>query len=54
MLTAQENDLLTRVEGDAPMGRTMRANYWIPAAASRTLIADGTPQRVRLFGALSG
>ncbi|BCW91144.1 Phthalate 4,5-dioxygenase oxygenase subunit [Alphaproteobacteria bacterium SO-S41] len=50
MLTTRENELLTRVEGDAPMGRMMRATYWIPAATSRTLIADGTPQRVRLFG----
>ena len=31
MLTTEENDLLCRVEGDAPMGRLMR-RHWIPAA----------------------
>ena len=30
MLSSEDNDLLTRVEGDAPMGRLMRA-HWIPA-----------------------
>jgi len=29
MLTKEENDLLTRVEGDAPMGRLMR-QHWAP------------------------
>ncbi len=50
MLTSQENELLTRVEGDAPLGRLMR-RYWIPAALSEDLTErDGTPVRVRLFG----
>lgn len=50
MLTAEENELLTRVEGDAPMGRLMRENYWIPALVSSQLVADGAPVRVRLVG----
>ena len=50
MLTKEENDLLTRVEGDAPMGRLMRENYWFPFALSSQLVADGTPRRVRLIG----
>ena len=33
MLTQQENELLCRVEGDAPMGQMMR-RYWLPAIAS--------------------
>ncbi len=50
MLTAEENDLLCRVEGDAPMGRIGRA-HWVPACLSEELPeADGTPVPVRLFG----
>ena len=30
MLSREDNELLCRVEGDAPMGRLMRA-HWIPA-----------------------
>ena len=36
MVTREENELLTRLEGDAPMGRLMRDNYWIPFALRRT------------------
>ena len=50
MLTHEQNELLTRVEGDAPMGRLMREHYWIPALLSAQLEADGAPQRVRLLG----
>ena len=50
MLTAEENTLLCRVEGDAPMGRMMR-RHWVPAALSEQLAEpDGTPVRLRLFG----
>ena len=50
MMTAEENDLLCRVEGDAPMGRMMR-RYWIPACLSEEIeAADGAPLRVRLLG----
>jgi phthalate 4,5-dioxygenase oxygenase subunit len=50
MLTAQENETLTRVEGDAPMGRLMR-RHWIPAALSEQLAEpDGKPVRLTLLG----
>ncbi len=50
MLTADENTLLTRVEGNAPMGRLMR-RHWVPAALSEQLAEpDGAPVRLRLFG----
>ena len=50
MLTTAENELLCRVEGDAPMGRLMR-RHWIPAALSEQLREpDGTPVRLRLLG----
>ena len=50
MLTAEENDLLCRVEGAAPMGRMMRA-HWLPICMSEEVTEpDGTPLRVRLLG----
>jgi phthalate 4,5-dioxygenase oxygenase subunit len=50
MMTAEENDLLCRVEGDAPMGQLMR-RHWIPACMSEEVAErDGTPIRVRLLG----
>src|SRR4051812_23030942 len=50
MLSAEENDLLCRVEGDAPMGRMMR-RHWVPALLSEQLSEpDSAPVRVRLFG----
>jgi phthalate 4,5-dioxygenase len=50
MTTASENELLTRVEGNAPLGRLMRENYWIPFALSENLGAGEPPTPVRLFG----
>jgi len=50
MLTREENELLCRVEGDAPMGALMRA-HWIPACLSEEVAEpDGTPLKVRLLG----
>jgi len=50
MLSQAENDLLTRVTGDAPMGRMMR-RYWFPVVLSDEVAErDGTPIRVRLLG----
>src|SRR5580692_7813379 len=50
MLTTAENELLCRVEEDAPMGRLMR-RHWIPAALSEQLNEpDGAPVRLRLLG----
>jgi phthalate 4,5-dioxygenase len=48
--THAENELMTRVEGDSPMGRLMRANYWIPFAMSSHLVHGEAPLPVRLFG----
>src|SRR5688500_7982888 len=50
MVTAAENELLTRIEGDAPMGRLMRENYWVPFGRSDHLVAGGAPMPARLFG----
>lgn len=49
MLSHEDNVLLTRVEGDAPMGQMMR-RYWLPALQSKDLERDGTPRRVKMFG----
>ena len=50
MLTQAENELLCRVEGDAPMGRLMR-RHWVPALLSQQVAEpDGAPVRVQLFG----
>jgi phthalate 4,5-dioxygenase oxygenase subunit len=50
MLSKEDNELLCRIEGDAPMGRMMR-RYWIPACMSEEAAEpDGDPVRVRLFG----
>lgn len=50
MLSREDNELLTRVSGDAPMGRMIRQHWWIPAGLSEKLVPDGAPARVRLFG----
>jgi phthalate 4,5-dioxygenase oxygenase subunit len=50
MITREENERLTRVEGDAPMGRLMREHYWIPFAISNQLVAGDAPLQVRLLG----
>ena len=50
MMTAEENDLLCRVEGDAPMGQIMR-RHWIAACLSEEVAEpDGAPIKVRLLG----
>jgi len=50
MLSAEENELLCRVEGKAPMGQLMR-RHWLPACLVEEVAeADGTPLRVRLLG----
>ncbi|MFI5042090.1 MAG: Rieske 2Fe-2S domain-containing protein [Acidimicrobiales bacterium] len=50
MLTREDNDRLTRVEGDAPMGRLMREHYWLPFALSAQLVHGNGPTPVRLLG----
>ena len=50
MLSTEDNELLCRVEGGAPMGRLMR-RHWIPACLSEEVAQrDGPPVRVRLLG----
>ena len=50
MMTPEENDLLCRVESDAPMGQIMR-RHWIAACLSEEVAEpDGAPVKVRLLG----
>jgi len=50
MLTKEENELMCRVEGDAPMGQIVR-RHWIPACLSEEVLEpDGKPVKVRLLG----
>ena len=49
MVTTQENDALTRVGPGTPMGELMR-RYWIPAAMSHEVEANGPPLRLMLLG----
>ena len=50
MITPDENELLTRVEGDAPMGRLIRENCWIPFDLSENLVPGEGATPVRLLG----
>src|ERR1700730_8839485 len=46
MMTPEENDLLCRVEGNAPMGQIMR-RHWIAACLSEEVgEPDGAPVKV--------
>jgi phenylpropionate dioxygenase-like ring-hydroxylating dioxygenase large terminal subunit len=50
MLPPKENELITRIGADTPMGRTMR-RYWIPACmTSEVAEPDCPPIRVKLLG----
>lgn len=50
MLTSQENDLLCRVEGNAPMGRLMR-RHWTPVCLIEEVAEpDGAPVHARVLG----
>ena len=49
MTTQGENDLLTRVGPDTPMGTLMR-QFWLPACLSSEVLADGDPVRLMLLG----
>jgi phthalate 4,5-dioxygenase oxygenase subunit len=50
MLTKEDNELMCRVEGGAPMGRMLRQHFWLPAVRAARLERDGAPARVRLLG----
>jgi phenylpropionate dioxygenase-like ring-hydroxylating dioxygenase large terminal subunit len=50
MLSQEDNELVTRVGPDTPMGNLMR-QYWVPALLASELPApDGDPLRVMLLG----
>ena len=49
MTTRAEGELLTRVGPGMPMGKMLR-EYWIPAALSSELTANGPPIRLMLLG----
>ncbi|QUN25718.1 Rieske 2Fe-2S domain-containing protein [Cupriavidus sp. KK10] len=50
MMTKEENDLLCRVEGDAPMGQLMR-RHWTPVCLLEEVTEpDGAPVKARVFG----
>jgi len=50
MLTPEENELLCRVEGKAPMGQLMR-RHWTPVCLIEEVSEpDGKPVKARLFG----
>ncbi len=49
MTSERDSETLTRVGPGTPMGDLMR-QYWIPAAASDELEADGAPLRLMLLG----
>ncbi|MES2912995.1 MAG: Rieske 2Fe-2S domain-containing protein [Pseudomonadota bacterium] len=50
MLTHEENELLCRVEGKAPMGQLMR-RHWMPVCLIEEVSEpDGTPVKARVFG----
>ncbi|MGQ0656256.1 MAG: Rieske 2Fe-2S domain-containing protein [Betaproteobacteria bacterium] len=50
MLTREQNELLTRVEGEATMGQIMR-RHWLPVCTIEEVAEkDGPPVRARLVG----
>ncbi len=49
MMSAEQNDLITRVEGASPAGALLRM-YWQPAALAEELAGERPAKAVRLFG----
>lgn len=50
MITSEENELLCRVEKDAPMGQLMR-QHWVPICLSEEVAEpDGDPVTARILG----
>ena len=49
MTSQRESDTLTQVGAGTPMGELMR-QYWLPAAKSSELVADGDPVRMMILG----
>ena len=50
MLSKADNELLCRVEGEAPMGQLMR-QYWVPVCLIEEVSEpDGRPVKARILG----
>lgn len=49
MLDREKSRLITRVTGDAPMGKLMR-EYWIPVIHGAQLAAGAPPERLTILG----
>src|SRR6266545_3450278 len=49
MITAEENQLLTRTDRETPCGELLR-RYWQPVALSEELPNGGAPLKVRILG----
>jgi phthalate 4,5-dioxygenase oxygenase subunit len=50
MMTPEENDLLCRVEGQAPMGQLMRRHWQAICLIEEVSEPDGTPLKARVLG----
>src|SRR5258708_6717955 len=50
MLTPEENDLLCRVEGAAPMGQVVRGHWIAVCLVEEVPEADGTPVHAKILG----
>ena len=50
MMTPEENELLCRVEGAAPMGQLMRQHWQAVCLIEEVAEADGTPIKARVLG----
>ncbi len=50
MITTEENELLCRVEGDAPMGRLMRRQWIAVCLGEEVVEPDGAPVQARVLG----
>ena len=50
MITPEDNELLCRVEGDAPMGQLMRRQWLAICLVEQVSQPDGTPIKARILG----
>ncbi len=50
MMTEEENQLISRVEGDAPMGQLMRRHWQAVCLSEEVPEPDGAPVRARVLG----
>ncbi len=49
-ISKNDNDTITRVDNDAPLGRMLRQHYWFPVVPSLALEAGDAPIAVTLAG----